>query len=285
MEKIKYQVFLSSTYIDLSKERKKVIDLCDYYILILGKRYGSINDSTGISYTEMEYNYAIEKGIPVLVFALDNSVSTADEEVEEDDIKKGKLAEFKNKAMKNRLASVWRDTSELMGKVAISIMQAKSEIKRPGWRRGNNIDNEDLLNQILSLKNENEELKKKFSSNTNDTVDMEIEFYQKEISLHYTETVYVFTSSRPIREQDVRTTLSDLFKFVSLRITGIKTINAFVDEVSAFVSGYHVSTQDALKARNWFEQLNLIESFIDKDNVEKLKLTSFGRQIMNDLNN
>jgi hypothetical protein len=45
---------------------KKVIDLCDYYILIIGKRYGSINIKTQLSYTEMEYNYAIEKGIPVL---------------------------------------------------------------------------------------------------------------------------------------------------------------------------------------------------------------------------
>src|SRR5690554_2397798 len=105
MKDIKYQVFLSSTFTDLSKERKqvldillmadcipagmesfvatdeeqfnvikKVINLCDYYILIIGKRYGTINASTGISYTEMEYNYAIEKGIPVLVFALDDSV-------------------------------------------------------------------------------------------------------------------------------------------------------------------------------------------------------------------
>lgn len=85
----KFQVFISSTYIDLIEERrkvldvllmadcipagmeafvatdneqfeviKKVIDLCDYYVLIIGQRYGSINESTGISYTEMEYEYA-----------------------------------------------------------------------------------------------------------------------------------------------------------------------------------------------------------------------------------
>lgn len=103
MSDVKYQVFVSSTYTDLAEERrsilnvllmadcipagienfvaqddeqfdviKKVIDLCDYYILILGKRYGSINEKTGISYTEMEYNYAIEKKIPVLIFVLDD---------------------------------------------------------------------------------------------------------------------------------------------------------------------------------------------------------------------
>lgn len=153
MDNIKYQVFISSTYSDLLQERKKVldillmadcipagmenfvatddeqfnvikkvIDMCDYYILILGKRYGSVNEKTGISYTEMEYNYAIDKGIPVLVFALDDSVELDAEKVETDDIKRGKLAEFKSKAMGNRLASIWRDQSDLLGKVAIAIM-------------------------------------------------------------------------------------------------------------------------------------------------------------------
>ena len=121
MDNIKYQVFISSTYSDLAKERKqvldvllmadcipagmenfvatddeqfnvikKVIDLCDYYILILGRRYGSVSEKTGISYTEMEYNYAIDKEINVLVFALDDSVERDSEKIENDDIKKGK---------------------------------------------------------------------------------------------------------------------------------------------------------------------------------------------------
>ena len=103
MDEKKYQIFISSTYNDLVEERKKaadviltagcipagmenfvatddeqftvikkVIDLCDYYVLIIGGRYGTVNPQTGKSYTEMEYDYAIEKKIPVLVFAIDN---------------------------------------------------------------------------------------------------------------------------------------------------------------------------------------------------------------------
>ena len=34
---------------------KKIIDECDYYILIIAGRYGSI-DETGVSYTEKEYD-------------------------------------------------------------------------------------------------------------------------------------------------------------------------------------------------------------------------------------
>src|SRR4051794_2675392 len=94
----RYQVFVSSTYADLKDERrkviqtlmemdcipsgmelfpaadeeqwefiKKVIDDCDYYLLILGGRYGSTTPE-GISYTEKEYDYAISRGLKVLAF-------------------------------------------------------------------------------------------------------------------------------------------------------------------------------------------------------------------------
>jgi hypothetical protein len=88
----KYQVFISSTFRDLIDERqdtirsvldlghipsgmeifpaadvqqfeyiKKIIDECDYYILIIGARYGSV-DTDGVSFTEKEYAYAVERG-------------------------------------------------------------------------------------------------------------------------------------------------------------------------------------------------------------------------------
>src|ERR1700730_5541122 len=94
----KYQVFVSSTYTDLVDERqdtlksildlghipvgmegffaadeeqlsyiKKIIDECDYYILVIAGRYGSI-DETGVSYTEKEYDYAVANGVTVLAF-------------------------------------------------------------------------------------------------------------------------------------------------------------------------------------------------------------------------
>ena len=316
MEKVKYQVFISSTYSDLQQERKKVldillmadcipagmenftatddeqfnvikkvIDLCDYYILILGKRYGSVNDSTGLSYTEMEYNYAIDKGIPVLVFVLDDSVKIEEDKIEKDDIKKGKLVAFKNRAMKNRLASIWQDTSDLMGKVAIAIIQAKSEIKRPGWHRGNDDEKERLLKELSILQKENEELRKATTFNIDKSnVEFDNLFRKKEIVLHYTENVYVFTLDTVIDEKTVKTTLEILYKFVSLRLTGVKKLSEFEEAISEFQSGYSVDTQDALIVRNKYEQLGLIESFVGKDNVEMIRMTDFGKQIMNELN-
>ena len=51
----------------------KMIDECDFYLLVIGGRYGSIDEETGISYTEKEYNYAKTKGLPVLVLIKQSS--------------------------------------------------------------------------------------------------------------------------------------------------------------------------------------------------------------------
>lgn len=95
----KYQVFISSTYEDLKEERigainalldmecipvgmeqfpasslsqweyiKRLIDMSDYYLLIVAGRYGSIDPETNMSYTEKEYEYAKSKGIPIIAF-------------------------------------------------------------------------------------------------------------------------------------------------------------------------------------------------------------------------
>ena len=99
----KLQVFVSSTYTDLIEERQtaveaileaghipagmelfkagksqletiyKWIDDSDVYMLILGGRYGSIEDESRLSYTELEYRYALSKNMPVFAIVLDDS--------------------------------------------------------------------------------------------------------------------------------------------------------------------------------------------------------------------
>ena len=191
MEK-KYQVFISSTYEDLKEERKKiidvllqnncipagmelfsatdgaqmetiksVIDLCDYYVLILGNRYGSINEETGKSYTEMEYDYALSKGIPVLVFAKNIDVNNI--ESNEDYSYKDKLKKFREEALKSRLGVIWSDLSDLAIRVGSSINQAFSQNPRAGWvRLKENITG--LPNKIIKLEEENRILQEKCQS-------------------------------------------------------------------------------------------------------------------------
>ena len=177
MEK-KYQVFISSTYEDLKEERKnvietllmidcipagmeafcaadeeqfeyikKVIDLCDYYVLIIGKRYGSISPITGKSYTEMEYDYAKSKNIPIFVFPVNNTVKMPeDEHVSE-------LKAFREKAYGKTMGATWRNADELGKKVAISLEKAIKKNDRPGWIR---LDEGESLDSTASVREEKE---------------------------------------------------------------------------------------------------------------------------------
>lgn len=54
----------------------RMIDECDFYLLVIGGRYGSIDEETGKSYTEKEYDYAKGKGLPVLVLIKKESAIT-----------------------------------------------------------------------------------------------------------------------------------------------------------------------------------------------------------------
>ena len=229
MEK-KYQVFISSTYEDLKEERKKVqeillkadcipagmeafvatnneqfdvikkvIDLCDYYVLIIGGRYGSINENTGVSYTEMEYDYAVSKGIPVLAFIIDDSVVLGPEKTDNDANKKAKLENFKAKVKTNRLVDFWKETADIEKLVALSITKARDEIDRPGWVRGGKFDTKDLLEDLHASKAQIDTLNALNATLKNEIEALSLnpaeeEFWDKMITIEY--ETYVTTEKK-----------------------------------------------------------------------------------------
>ena len=165
-------------------------------------------------------------------------------------------------------------------------MQAKNEIKRPGWHRGVNTKIESLEKEINFLKDENEKLKLSLSC-SNGMVDNKKEILDqlnKTIDLHYSEIVYVFTSNTTIKKKTITITLKDIFKFISLRLTGVKKTQYFIEAVSSYQSGYYVNTQDALILRNQLEQLSLFDCYIGKNDIEMIRLTDLGKTLMNELN-
>lgn len=186
---VRYQVFVSSTFVDLQDERsavfqtlmemdcipagmelfpamdeeqwnfiKRVIDDCDYYILILGGRYGSVS-STGVSYTEMEYDYAIEKGIKVLPFVHEAPEDIPSKFTDSDPALREKLEAFRSKAKTGRLVKFWRETKELPGLVALSLNKTIKTYPAVGWVRADKVSSEaDVMEQNKLLK-ENEALR------------------------------------------------------------------------------------------------------------------------------
>lgn len=156
MEK-KYQIFVSSTFEDMKNERKKVqdtIDSSDYYVLIIGHRYGSVineGEYAGISYTQKEFRYALEKGIPVLAFLIADSVPVTKDKIEQESEKITKLELFKKEVMTGRNVEWWTSIEDLANKVMNSLNKQIYKGKRPGWIRADKFNVEDIQSENIEL--------------------------------------------------------------------------------------------------------------------------------------
>ncbi len=192
MEK-RYQVFVSSTYEDLQEERrevmqalleldcipagmelfpassedqwsliKRVIDDCDYYLLIIAGRYGSTNDK-GISYTQMEYEYALSTGKPIIAFLHKNPDKIESGKTEKTAKGKKLLEEFRTKAKRN-LVRFWETPVELGSIVSRSMVRLIKNFPAEGWVKAGNIVDEKSIKEISRLQNENKSLRDQLDS-------------------------------------------------------------------------------------------------------------------------
>lgn len=285
----RYQVFVSSTFADLQDERsnviqtlmemdcipagmelfpaldeeqfefiKKVIDDSDYYLLIIGGRYGSLSE-TGISYTEMEYDYAIERGIKVIALIHGSPEKLIAEKVEMSLDARQKLDEFRARAQTGRLVKFWNDAKELSGLVATSLPKTIKMYPAVGWIRGNEAtDNTELLKQLNYLRQENSKLEKKiqeFQKNQNNILDL----------AQGDDEVPILVKCRVIEggqekykswEQDV--TWNNLFKSIGLKILNGENENFIFDILGEYI----VSRR--------YEKFNFSE--IDLADFEKIKV-------------
>lgn len=118
---------------------KKMLDDCDYYILIIGGRYGSLDDD-GIGYTEKEYNYAIQKSIPVMAFVNAHPEKLPNEKCEQTDAGREKFKAFRNRVWKNKkLVKGYENIGDLKTYVVDAINAAIRECPGIGWVRGDSI--------------------------------------------------------------------------------------------------------------------------------------------------
>jgi hypothetical protein len=190
----RYQVFVSSTYADLQEERsrvmqtlmemdcipsgmelfpaadeeqfefiKKVIDDCDYYLLIIGGRYGSIT-SEGVSYTEQEYEYAILKGLKIIALLHKEPDSIPTGKTDKNADLSERLKRFREKVEQGRIVKYWRTAEELPGMVSLSLTKTIKTYPATGWVRGNTTASSEVLEEINELRNKNKELQAALNS-------------------------------------------------------------------------------------------------------------------------
>jgi len=183
----RYQVFVSSTYKDLQEERsevmhalleldcipsgmelfpaanedqwsliEKVIDDCDYYILILAGRYGSCGPD-GISYTEMEYRYAISREKPVIAFVHRTPDQIVQGKCESTQEGRQKLDAFRA-LVEKKVCKQWASASELGSVVSRSIVQLMKSDPAIGWVRADELPDKNAALELLKLRHQVDEL-------------------------------------------------------------------------------------------------------------------------------
>lgn len=192
----KLQIFISSTYKDLQEERqaaveailsaghipagmelftagnesqletiKRWIEGSDVYLLILGGRYGAIESKSQKSYTHVEYEYAIEKDIPVFAAvinesALNDKVRTFGQEVLELDNRE-KYEEFK-KTVLSKTSKFFDDKKDIKLTIHETLAEFQRNYKFTGWVSGKEVESaKELIEENRKLLKENKELTSK----------------------------------------------------------------------------------------------------------------------------
>jgi hypothetical protein len=201
--KRRLQVFVSSTYTDLIEERqaavaailnaghipagmelftsgdesqmeviKQWIDESDVYLLILGGRYGSVDKKTDKSYTQLEYEYAIEKNKPhffcVLSEAAINRKAKKSKNVKDmlEQENPQKLKDFRNLVTHNKIIGFGFCQSNQ--DIQLNIIRSLNSFDRRddliGWVRPHQeVNLPALSDEITRLSKENAELRHQLS--------------------------------------------------------------------------------------------------------------------------
>ena len=185
----RYQVFISSTYVDLQEERREVlkavleldhmpagmelfpatddsawdlikgvIDSSDYYVVIIGGRYGSVDKNRDVGYTEKEYDYAIDSGKAVIPLLHRDPNKIPREKTDGDDAAWAKLQAFRQKVEGRHTCSYWDSPENLKSTLIVGLTKTIKLKPATGWVRANQVITEADLKEVLALRRRVDEL-------------------------------------------------------------------------------------------------------------------------------
>lgn len=188
------QVFVSSTYIDLIQERqaaveailtaghipagmelftsgdesqmdviKQWIDESDVYLLILCGRYGSVEPKTGKSYTQLEYEYALEKGKPLFACAITETALESRVKIHGSSAietnNPQKLKDFRELVL-SKMVRFWEDSKDIKITIGETLAHFSRRDDLNGWVRSQQeADMPALADEIARLSKENARLR------------------------------------------------------------------------------------------------------------------------------
>ena len=136
---------------------KRIIDDCDYYVLIISGRYGSTT-AEGLSYTEKEYDYALSKGLRPLAFLHQDPLNIPLGKSEQDPDLRRRLEAFRQKVAAGKLVKFWTAPDDLAGAVSLSLNKTIKTHPAIGWVRANQVASVDALGELNELRKQNQKL-------------------------------------------------------------------------------------------------------------------------------
>lgn len=153
----KYQIFISSTYMDLKNERQQAVQTIlreghipigmeffgqddrkqwevikewiadsDIVLIMIKNRYGTICHDTGISYTQMEYEYAQKINKPIIKVVFNDNIDISDNPE--------KMRAFRSLILKDCVAGPITEEGEMVQRIVNQINQY-SKVIEGGWYR------------------------------------------------------------------------------------------------------------------------------------------------------
>lgn len=307
----KYQVFVSSTYIDLKEQRdqiikailemghipvgmemfsaadeeqwniiKRQIDQSDYYVVIAANRYGSVTPD-GTSYTEKEYDYAASIGIPVLGFILDASSSWPSNFTETESSSIASLNVFKEK-IKKKHVSFWKNTDDLYGKCSIALMKAFTAYPREGWVRASMATDAKTNSELARLSAENAELRnelQKIKESSSEKYDKELRELVEVMSINK-RPMYIWMTGAHDWEKKEDIDLFELFTILGTELM----VEASIEHISRYVAQIVCNVTPG-KFRNEFPvPSNIIKSWLADWSALGLTAPSDRKKAVNDSN-
>ncbi|MGH1365369.1 MAG: DUF4062 domain-containing protein [Calditrichia bacterium] len=300
----KHQVFVSSTYRDLIDERqhvihalleldcipagmelfpaadedawtliKEVIDNSDYYLLIISGKYGSKN-ADGISYTEMEFDYALQTKKPILCFLHYDIDQLTGSKLEKNEVNLKKLELFRKKAQQKH-CKFWKNAEDLGGKVSRSLVQLKKKHPADGWIPGKYAADEKLFRKLEELRSQIVELETELNSSITKPPS-EFEYLAKGNET-LSQNAELVNKNGKVVEIELNATWNNIFSYVGSDMLGECTEEQFREKVQLV---YWHTVPHELQKINKYEDIVIYHVVFDaiKIQLQALGLITYGNK-------
>jgi hypothetical protein len=130
---------------------KRVIDDSDYYLILIGSSYGSMDPDRGPSHTETELDYAAERGIPIMGFCHRDPQTVEAGKPDLEPSAREKLNVLIEK-VSSHMVKYWSTADQLGGAVAKSLIQIRKTHPREGWVRAGSALTPEREQEIAELR-------------------------------------------------------------------------------------------------------------------------------------